>query len=162
MCDDLVDQVSLVELAWRRAGPVASPSSRSNSRGATSATRQHSRTGNPSAFRALIQRYRLTGRTPSPRRPLLFSAGRAPGAAAVLPSQPGDLRAFGAGEALAFTAFDPLLAHPVAEGLLDNAEFSGHLGDGAVLVNAPTPPRRDGTPSDSDFGGRPAALTLYS
>src|SRR5450759_2872824 len=33
------------------------------------------------------------------------------------------------------TPVDPLLADPVAEGLLDDAELSGHVSNGALLVD---------------------------
>jgi hypothetical protein len=39
------------------------------------------------------------------------------------------------GEPLAFAPVDALLAHPVADGLLDEVELSRDVGDGAVLVD---------------------------
>jgi hypothetical protein len=46
----------------------------------------------------------------------------------------GHLGPLGAGEALAITTFDALLADPVAERLFDAAELSRHIRDGAVLI----------------------------
>jgi hypothetical protein len=49
--------------------------------------------------------------------------------------EPPEFLAFIAREAFSLSPVDPLLTDPVAQGLIDDTEFPGHIRDGALLVN---------------------------
>ena len=65
-------------------------------------------------------------------------------------------------EPLALAPVDALLADPVAQGLLDDAELPGHVGHGAVLVDDQG--RRVSTEllRDTDLAAGPASAALRS
>src|SRR5579875_2131333 len=75
----------------------------------------------------------------------------------VLAPEPCQLLALLGRQAFTLSPVDPLLAHPVADGLLDQIELSRHVGDASSLVDHE---RRDVTPELAGVPPSPATSRL--